>query len=150
MQSTEKYFRTKLRLTWMRWETVTITQTDSAINAGLFFNTFIVASVADHYRFVEFWSQKAWDFSHRAWVILPLQFWSQILSHFCWKLVQYYFCAVFTTLHLFNTCFWGKMLKILIYFEISFTTFLPIRRVLVWKILEIFVQLSFLGLEGFF
>ena len=62
----------------------------------------MVAGVVGHYRFVEFWSQKAWVFSQNAWVFSPeplsffqstgiLKIWSQIfgkMAVFCRKFAQ--------------------------------------------------------------
>ena len=74
----------------------------SNLHQAFFFNTFMVAGVVGHYRFVEFWSQKAWVFSQNAWVFSPeplsffqstgiLKIWSQIfekMAVFCRKFAQ--------------------------------------------------------------
>ena len=88
----------------------------SACNAGLFFYTFLVASVVYQYRFVEFWSQEAWSFSHTASVIFP-----NLLSFvglesnfelFCWNWYNMTSVQFFTSLLLIYTCFLAKMVKI--------------------------------------
>ena len=79
-----------------------------------FFNAFIVASVVGHYRFIDFWSQKAWVFYQNASVSSPeplsffqntgvLKNWSKIFEEtavFCRKFVQkalniaFFLCAL--------------------------------------------------------
>jgi len=67
----------------------------TVISPGFFFNTFMVAGVVGHYRFVEFWSQKAWVFSPEPLSFFQstriLKIWSQIfgkMAVFCRKFAQ--------------------------------------------------------------
>ena len=132
-----------------------------------FFDTFMVAGVVGHYRFVEFWSQKAWVFSQNAWVFSPeplsffqstgiLKIWSQIfgkMAVFCRKFAQKvpniaFLGALRANLPGFGP-FLAKLQKMEWVLKFTWLLSLPVRWVLAWKIVESFGLLSFFGLEFF-